>query len=357
MNQMRKFIFIVVALIIVGIVVVSIPKSKKGKTVFQEAENEETIDSASVAARNEASERLAFWFPHHDSLNHGLVLVAEELWRLDSAAANSNTIGRIVWYEQCEKALSHCFDSIHSGSNLPERQKADSMLTEIAAFFEQDADYSTMGMISNISLQNDFLIYRTAEKASSIHKYEPTFVEELNAWDSFQKALNDFCLSVVFCDWFGGSGAGPAALAEKNAILQCRLDDLKRVHKQYNRDYDMRILSRNDIEKAIDEDYKKAKLEFRATVEKVSKSITKNENVKEYLSEDRLTTYNELFNKIQAYEKPLIKAFDDWLKVRNRFPKDEGSAQRPARNKHKENTTLLIKSLRKCVLDSQAEGQ
>ena len=88
----------------------------------------------------------------------------------------------------------------------------------------------------------------------------------------------------------------------------------------------------------------------------MSKSITKNENVKEYLSEDRLTTYNELFNKIQAYEKPLIKAFDDWLKVRNRFPKDEGSAQRAAKNKHKENTTLLIESLSKCISDSQAEG-
>jgi hypothetical protein len=351
---MKKFIFGVIAIIIVGIVVVAIPKHKKEKT-SQEVEETENVDSTNNV-REDDSDRLAFWFPHHDSLNHGFVLVAEQLWKLDSAAAKSNTRGRVVWYEKCEKILSHCFDSIHPGSNLSETQKADSMLTEIEAFLEQDADYTTMGMISNISLQNDFLIYRTAAEASSIHKYEPTFVEELNAWDGFQKALNDFCLSVVFWDWFGGSGAGPAALAEQNAILQCRLDDLKRVHKQYNRDYDMRILSRDDIEKAIDEDYKKAKLEFRATVEKVSKSITKNENVKEYLSEDRLTTYNELFNKIQAYEKPLIKAFDDWLKVRNRFPKDEGSAQRAAKNKHKENTTLLIESLSKCISDSQAEG-
>ena len=156
---MRKFIFVVVAIIIVGIVVVAIPKSKKEEPVSQEAEKEDTIDSAAVAASKEASERLAFWFPRHDSLNHRLVLVAEELWKLDSAAANSNTIGRFVWHEKCEKALSHCFDSIHPGSNLSKMQKADSMLTEIAAFFEQDADYSTMGMIVNIDLQNDFLIY------------------------------------------------------------------------------------------------------------------------------------------------------------------------------------------------------
>ena len=295
------------------------------------------------------------WFPHHDSLNRGFVLVAEQLWRLDSAAANSNTIGRTVWYEKCEKALSHCFDSVHPGSNLPETQKADSMLTEIAAFFEQDADYTTMGMIVNISLQNDFLIYRTAAQASSIQKHDSSFVDEFNAWDGFQKALNDFCLGVVNWNWFGGSGAGPASLAERNAILQCRLDDLKRIHKQYRRDFDMRIYSRNDIGDAIDDEYKKIKSEFKATVEKVAKSIKKDENVKEYLSEDRLTAYNELFNKIHASEKPLIKAFDDWLKVRKSFPKDEGSVQRAANNKHKENTTLFIESLSKCVLDSQAE--
>lgn len=351
---MRKFIFGVIAIIIVGIVVVAIPKHKKEKT-SQEVEKTGKADST-ANAREDDSDRLAFWFPHHDSLNHGFILVAEQLWRLDSAAAKSNTIGRVMWYEKCEKVLSHCFDSIHPGSNLSEIQKADSMLTEIAAFFEQDADYTTMGMIVNIDLQNDFIIYRMAAVGSQILKYEPTFSEEHKAWDGLQKAMFAFCLSVVNWDWFGGSGVGPASLAEQNTILQCRLDDLKRVHKQYRRDYDMRILSRDDIEKAIDEDYKKAKSGFRAIVEKVANSITKDENVKEYLSEDRLTAYNELFNKIQASEKPLIKAFDDWLKVRNRFPKDEGSVQRAARNKHKENTTLLIESLSKCILDSQAEG-
>ena len=351
---MKKFIFLVIAIIIIGIAIVSIPELKKDKQIDvisgEENEYRPTTDCS------DDTDRLAFWFPHHDSLNRGFVLVAEQLWRLDSAAANSNTIGRTVWYEKCEKALSHCFDSVHPGSNLPETQKADSMLTEIAAFFEQDADYTTMGMIVNISLQNDFLIYRTAAQASSIQKHDSSFVDEFNAWDGFQKALNDFCLGVVNWNWFGGSGAGPASLAERNAILQCRLDDLKRIHKQYRRDFDMRIYSRNDIGDAIDDEYKKIKSEFKATVEKVAKSIKKDENVKEYLSEDRLTAYNELFNKIHASEKPLIKAFDDWLKVRKSFPKDEGSVQRVANNKHKENTTLLIESLSKCVLDSQAEG-
>ena len=351
---MKKFIFIIIAVIIVGIVVVAIPKHQEEKTVSQEAE--ETIDSAAVAASKEASERLAFWFPHHDLLNHGLVLVAEELWRLDSAAANSNTIGRFMWQERCEKALSHCFDSIHPGSNLSKIQKADSMLTEIAAFFEQDADYSTMGMIVNIDLQNDFLIYRMAAEASCIQKYEPTFVDELNAWDGFQNALNDFCLGVVNWDWFGGSGAGPASLAERNELLQCRLDDLKRIHKQYRREFAMRIYDREDTKKDIDRHLNQAKADFRKAVDKVGNSITKDDDVKEYLPEERLDAYNALFDKIQASRKPLVKALDEWLKVRNTFPKDQSSVRRAAKNKFKENTAIIVDSIAKCILECQMEG-
>lgn len=349
---MRKFIIVVIAIIIVGIVVVTIPKLKKEEPVSQEMETEDTIDSTAVSDSREASERLAYWFPHHDSLNHGLVLIAEELWQIDSAAANSNTIGRFVWYERCERALLHCFDSIHPGSNLSKMQKADSMLTEIAAFFEQDADYSTMGMIVNIDLQNDFLIYRMAAEASYIQKYEPSFVDELSAWDGFQQAMNDFCLGVVNWDWFGGSGAGPASLAERNAILECRLADLKRIHKQYRREFAMRIYDREDIGKDIDRHLIQAKADFMKAVDKVGNSITKDDDAKEYLSEERLDAYNALFDKIQASKKPLVKAFDEWLKVRNTFPKDQSNIQRAAKNKFKENTAIMVDSLAMCIVNS-----
>ena len=351
---MKKFIFIIIAVIIVGIVVLAIPKHQEEKTASQETEA--TIDSAAIAASKEASERLAFWFPHHDSLNHGLVLVAEELWQIDSAAANSNTIGRFVWHDRCEKALSHCFDSIHPGSNLSKIQKADSMLTEIAAFFEQDADYSTMGMIVNIDLQNDFLIYRMAAEASCIQKYEPSFVDELNAWDGFQNALNDFCLGVVNWDWFGGSGAGPASLAKRNELLQYRLDDLKRIHKQYRREFSMPIYDRDNIGKDIVRHLDYSKVDFRKAVDKVGNSITKEDDVKEYLSEERLDAYNALFDKIQASRKPLVKAFDEWMKVRNTFPKGQSNVQRAAKNKFKENTAIMIDSIAKCILECQMEG-
>ena len=347
---MKKFIFIVIAIIIVGIAVVAIPEFRKTEPTVQKSE-EKAIDTTSTSSDDE-SDKLAFWFQHHDSLNHGLVSIAEELWKLDSAAAHSNTTGRAMWYEKCQKRLSACFDSIHPGSDLSEEQKADSMLTEIAAFFEQDADYSTMGMIVNIDLQNDFIIYRMAAEGSQIMKYEPTFVDELNAWDGLQEAMFAFCLGVVNWDWFGGSGAGPASLAEQNTILQCRLDDLKRVHKQYSREFPMRLYSRDDIEKEIDVHLLKAKAEFKKSIDKVAHSIKKDEDAKEYLSEDRLEAYNELYNKIQASQKPLIKALDDWLKVRNQFPKNESNAERAEKIKYKENTAIMIDSLAGCVLNS-----
>ena len=347
---MKRFIFIFIAIIIVGIAVVTIHESTKTESVVQESE-EESIDTVS-SNRDDGSDRLAYWFPRHDSLNHGLVCVAEELWRLDSAAARSNNIGRKNWFERCKKRLSACFDSIHSESNLPEIEKADSMLTEIAAFFEQDADYSTMGMIVNVDLQTDFLIYRIAAEGSRIMKYEPTFSDELKAWDELQEAMNTFCLGVVNWDWFGGSGAGPSCLAEKYNILQCRLEDLKRVHKQYRREFPMRLYSRVDFEKDIDVHIKKAKTDFRKSIEKVANSVNKDESAKEYLSEDRLVAYDNLYNIIQAAQEPLKKALDNWLKVRNRFPIDEGNIQRAAKNKYNENTAITIDSLSECIRNS-----
>ena len=350
---MKKFIFIVIAIIIVGIAVVAIPELRKTDPVVQESE--ETADTTSVSGDDE-SDRLAFWFQHHDSLNHGLVSVAEELWKLDSAAAHSSTIGRAMWYEKCQKRLVACFDSIHPGSNLSEIQKADSMLTEIAAFFEQDADYTTMGMIVNIDLQNDFIIYRMAAEGSQIMKYEPTFTEELNAWDGLQEAMFAFCLSVVNWDWFGGSGAGPASLAEQNTILQCRLDDLDRIHKQYSRDFPMKLYSRDNIERDIDAHLLKAKTEFEKSVDKVASAIVKDDDAKEYLAKEQLEAYDNLYNKIQTLQKPLIKAFDEWLKVRNRFPKDGSNVQKVMKIKYKENTAIMIDSLAQCITDSQTEG-
>ena len=82
----------------------------------------------------------------------------------------------------------------------------------------------------------------------------------------------------------------------------------------------------------------------------------KDEDAKEYLAKEQLEAYDNLYNKIQTLQKPLIKAFDEWLKVRNRFPKEGSNVQKAMKIKYKENTAIMIDSLAKCIADSQAEG-
>ena len=346
---MKKFIFITIAVIIVGIVVVAIPKHHEEETASQEAE--ETIDSAAVAASKETSERLAFWFPRHDSLNHELVLLAEHLWKLDSAAANGDINERNKWFRECETALIHGFDSIHPHSTVPNYVKADSMLSEIEAFFEEDADYSTMGMIVNFDLQNSFLIYRMTDETFQILEYEPLFRQEIEAWDHLHKAMNDFCLGIVNLDWFGGSGVGPASLATRNMIIQSRIDDMKNIHRVYADDYPM---SATNIKHTIDVRLVKSKSEFVKAVEKVASAVSNVEESKDYLPEDRLQDYKALYDKVQGAKSPLLQALNDWEKLRIKIIKADNNNRR--RNALLQNTVAAIDSLTKCVFNSQSNG-
>ena len=346
---MKKFIFITIAVIIVGIVVVAIPKHHEEETASQEAE--ETIDSAAVAASKETSERLAFWFPRHDSLNHELVLLAEHLWKLDSAAANGDINERNKWFRECETALIHGFDSIHPHSTVPNYVKADSMLSEIEAFFEEDADYSTMGMIVNFDLQNSFLIYRMTDETFQILEYEPLFRQEIEAWEYLHKAMNDFCLGIVNLDWFGGSGAGPASLATRNMIIQSRIDDMKNIHRVYADDYPM---SATNIKHTIDVRLVKSKSEFVKAVEKVASAVSNVEESKDYLPEDRLQDYKALYDKVQGAKSPLLQALNDWEKLRIKIIKADNNNRR--KNALLQNTVAAIDSLTKCVFDSQSNG-
>ena len=345
---MKKFLFIFIAIIIVGIVVVAITKHQEESAVSQE---EETIDSAAVAASKEASERLAFWFQHHDSINHELVLLAEHLWQLDSAAANGDNEERNKWYRECESALVLGFDSIHPHSSLSNYVKADSMLSEIEAFFERDADYSTMGMIVNFDLQSSFLIYRMTAETAKILEYEPSFTMEIEAWDCLQKAMNEFCLGIVHLDWFGGSGVGPASLATRNMIIQSRIDDLKNIHGLYAGNSSLVVANdKNDSYAKLT----KAQSEFTRAVDKVAWSVSNVEDAKEYVIEDRLSDYKALYDKVQGAKTPLVKSLDEWERVRIRIIKSETNKQR--KNALVRETVAAIDSLKKCVLDSQSNG-
>ena len=350
---MKKFIFLVIAIIIVGIAVVAIPDLKKDKQIDvksgEENEDRPTTDSL------DNSDRLAFWFPHHDSLNSGLVSLAEVVWRLDSAAANGNNKERDEWFAKCEKDLVRGFDSIHSGSTLSNYRKADSMLTEIEDFFKKDADLSTMGMIVNFDLQSSFLTYRISAESKQIMTYDPTIDDSKN-WDILQKAMTDFCVGVVLADWFGGSGAGPASIASRNSILEARYVDLKRIHKMCLGEYPARITGTKEFGDHIDNRLTESIVKFKKAVEQTSKSIGNPKEVKDWLPEDRLNDYTNLYDKIQASKKPLIEALGKWLDSRDKTPKCAINAERAAKNKYKEITAEMVDSLTICVVDCHAEG-
>lgn len=346
---MRNFKITFITIIIVSNIVACLPKIGNNSS-DQTKSNTIASNSVTNISENE-SDRLAFWFQHHDSINHELVLLAEHLWRLDSAAANGDNEERNKWYRECESALILGFDSIHPHSSLSNYVKADSMLSEIETFFERDADYSTMGMIVNYDLQNSFLVYRMTAEAIKILEYEPSFTIEIKAWDRLQKAMNDFCLGIVHLDWFGGSGVGPASLATRNMIIQSRIDDLKNIHGMYAGNNNLAEVNDNND---FDAKFTKSESEFSRAIDKVASSVSNVEEAKEYLLEDRLSDYKVLYEKVQGAKKPLLKSLEEWKRVRIRIIKSEANKQR--KNALVRETVAAIDSLTKCVLDSQSNG-
>ena len=346
---MRKFIFTFVAIIVIGIIIIHLPKGYNDISELKQSET--TIKDCTSYSDEDDSDRLAFWFQHHDSVNHGLVIIAEYLWHLDSAAANGNNAERNKWYRKCEAALIHGFDSIHPHVSASNYVKADSMLSEIEAFFERDADYSTMGMIVNFDLQNSFLIYRMTAETAKILENEPSFTMEIEAWDCLQKAMNEFCLGIVHLDWFGGSGVGPASLATRNMIIQSRIDDLKNIHGLYAGNSTLAEVN-NDNDSDVK--FTKSESEFSRAVDKVASSVSNVEDAKEYVLEDRLSDYKALYDKVQSAKTPLVKSLDEWKRVRIRIIKSETNKQR--KNALVRETVAAIDSLTKCVLDSQSNG-
>ena len=359
---MRKSIAIVIAVMFIGIIAGSLRKSELQNFDFVESKNEklpnsipdisdseEVLPDSGDYTRENSSDRLAYWFPYHDSVNHGLTIIAEKLWQLDSAAASGSNRSRAIWYDRCKKALIHGFDSLHPHSALTDYVKADSFLTEIEAFFEKDADWSTMGMIANGNLQYCFLMYRMTAVSFQIRDKEPSFEEEIKAWDGLEEAMCDFCIDVVRLDWFGGSGSGPAAIGMRNSIIQCRIGDLKRIYKQYSGE----PVSQDDMRNDLNTRLKKSREDFKKAVEKTASSISDVNEAKEYYSGYQLEEYELLYQAVQASRKSLVNSLDRWLLIRSRFPKEVSSGQNASKNKFIENTIQTINSLTECIANSK----
>lgn len=299
--------------------------------------------------REEDNERLAYWFPYHDSINHGMVDIAEVLWNIDSVSLQGANNARAIWTEKCKNTLIHAFDSIHAGAGLPDAIKADSMLLEIETFFEKDADLSTIGMMVNFSLQFRFLIFRTSVFTQQIIDYDGTSKKEIQAWDNLQHAMNDFCIREVQLDWFGGSGSGPMSLAMRNSIEECRLNDMKKTNDLCQGHFAPRVYDIKEVERGIKDNYQQSVTTFKQSVEKCWKTTTPFEEAKEYLMEGQWEEYESLYNNVHSAKRQLIEAFNKWLKIRKIKPCGAINSHRAFQNRYIEITKEMIESMSACV--------
>ena len=328
--------------------------SHKNRSMIEQL-NDDKRNANKTYEREEESERLAYLFPYHDSINHGMVDIAEIFWSIDSVSLQGANTARAIWTEKCKNTLVHAFDSIHAGAGLPDAIKADSMLLELEAFFEKDADLSTVGMMVNFSLQFRFLMYRTSVLTLQILDYDDASKNEIQAWDNLQYAMNKFCIGEVQLDWYGGSGSGPMSLAMRNSIEKCRLNDMKKTSDLCHGHIAPRVYSIKKTERGIKDEYLQSIVTFKQAVEKCWNSTTPVEQAKEYLMEKQWKGYESLFNNVNSAKKRLVYAFEVWLETRKIKPCGAINSRRAFQNRYMEITKEMVESLSACVNNCHEE--
>lgn len=300
--------------------------------------------------RTDDPNRLAYWLPEKDSINHAYVSAAECLWmsgRENDSVDIYDYDYQMEWQNRCEETLVHCFDSIYpNSSGLTQYEKSDSMLNVIIRFFAEDADESNMGVIINLDLENCFLSYKIATMSKEVLKYQESFDKEIKKWNELHLRMNDFCCGVVGLDWYGLSGAAPASLATRNTICDDRITDLQNIINYYKD---------NDVPTV--ESAESALLHFSNAVKETAGKVKTTEEMKEMeiLDEkEKEATYNEIYHKVMASQRPLIETAKEWIELRKDYftPKSD----RKQETSFDPITSDMLERMAKTILVSSIEG-
>ncbi len=313
---MRKFIFGAIAVAIVLSIVILRSGEVKEVEIRDEAKparsdnvkSEEGRQAEAKPARSDDPERLAYWLPEKDSVNHGLVLAAEHLWMFGRESDSVDTYDfdyQMRWWQGCERAVVACFDSIYPSSRLSRFEKADSMVNVISRFFDEDADGTTMGMIINLDLENSFLTFKIAALSKEVIKRDKSFDKECRKWNELHQRMNDFCCGVVGLDWFGGSGAGPAISWMMNDICRDRIADLQNILRYY-KDGAVPPATRSDL--ALDE--------LGKSLSATAKKVTSTEEADWLDDEERRATYDRLYHEMLDARPALLTTAKEWIGLR-----------------------------------------
>lgn len=298
--------------------------------------------------RTDDSNRLAYWLPEKDSVNHGYCQVAERLWMLGRENDSVDLFDynyQMQWHERCEQALVHCFDSIYPHSRLSSYEKSDSMANVIFRFFEEDADDTTMGMIVNFDLMNCFLSYKIASLSKEIQKYDKTFDKEILKWNWLHQKMYDFCCGIVNLDWFGGSGAAPVSLATRNSICYDRIADLQNILNYYK---DGSVPSSWSIESAL-YDYTNA---LKETSEKAA-STKDMKDMDMFADKEREAAYDGIYHQMLDAKAQLSDSINSWIRLRKELLIPNGNT----RKKSSESITSdMLERMAKTIQCSSTEG-
>lgn len=249
---------------------------------------------------------LAFWHFEEDSVNHGFVEVADVLWRFDKDgdSLDIDDLGyRLAWYEKSEKALVHCFDSIHPNTKLSDAEKADSMLNELEAFFEQFVDnYRKNNYGSFLYVRQNFARFRCLALSHAILEKDTTFRKEMEAWENVHKEMRAFCNCAILARFFGGNIIGLEEVVAINAIYDRRRDDLARLYSLYQNE----SLPYDDSKTPV-----KAKAILLESMEKTIRQIEPREEY--YYDKQEKHDFDSLCYKIQVSKTTLVTAIENWL--------------------------------------------
>ena len=298
--------------------------------------------------RADDSNRLAYWLPEKDSVNHGYCLVAERLWMLGRDKDSADIFDynyQMQWHERCEQTLVHCFDSIYPNSRLSSYEKSDSMTNVIFRFFEEDADDSTMGMIVNFDLMNCFLSYKIASLSKEILKQDSTFVKEILKWNWLHQRMYDFCCGIVNMDWFGGSGAGPVSIATRNSICYDRIADLQNILNYYKNGS---VPSSWSIESSL--------YDFADALKETSERASSTKEMKEmdlFDDKDRETTYDGIYHQMLDAKAQLSDSINSWIGLRNVLLAPKGKTSWKSSESI---TSDMLERMAKTIRCSSSEG-
>ena len=204
---MKKFIFGLIVLVVMASLVLSLP-------------GEKDMDYAEPQIKNS--------FKMVSDI-HSLRSVAEMIWELGTGNSvdidDRNAMNR--WQEQCEQAMIQCYDSIHPDDSISDYQKVKSVLDDLGSIIPEGI--TTIEMMNHSMMVYCVLMYKVVAYSKIVLQRDSTFKDEMKAWDELYVLLSNFCIGVIYSEWFGDSCCGPMIEAVRNNVLEVRVKDLHRI--------------------------------------------------------------------------------------------------------------------------------